>query len=217
MQCTGETRANRPLRRSLILAISSITTIVVLFRFYGHVPVEYYRYYAPGEAIAPVVTTNNDVPQPGYFKGQPEWYWDIPKYANSWSGYARTPRNKDIVVLTASDGGGHNSAIKNVLGRVLDDREKYCEAHGYTSLWLNTSRYDVGSAHRVRLLLLLPPPPTSCKLTPARPPDMVQDPRRRRGLLPVPQRRMDLAHRHRHHPHDARLRPRCRDPVSRRP
>jgi hypothetical protein len=52
-------------------------------------------------------------------------------------------------VLTASDGGGHNSAIPNVLQRVLEDREKYCEKHGYTHMWLNTSRYDIGEAHRV--------------------------------------------------------------------
>jgi hypothetical protein len=72
----------------------------------------------------------------------------VPDYAG-WNGYARNPRNRDIVVLTASDGGGHNSAIPNVLERVLDDRKKYCERHGYTNLWLNTSRYDIGEAHKV--------------------------------------------------------------------
>ncbi len=121
--------------------------MIVLFRFYGDVPVDYYRNYGPGDAIVPVAT-QNDKPQPGYFKGQPEWDWKVPDYAG-WKGYARNPRNRDIVVLTASDGGGHNSAIPNVLERVLDDREKYCERHGYTNLWLNTSRYDIGDAHRV--------------------------------------------------------------------
>lgn len=119
----------------------------MLFRFYGDVPVDYYRNYAPAEAIVPVVT-NNDKPQPGYFKAQPEWDWDVPDYAGGWKGYARKPRNRDVVVLTASDGGGHNSAIPNVLERVLDDRDKYAQKHGYTSLWLNTSRYDIGQAHR---------------------------------------------------------------------
>jgi hypothetical protein len=138
------------MHRAIVLAISAITVFIVLFRFYGDVPVEYYRNYGPGEAIAPV-TNNNDIPQPGYFKAQPEWDWSVPKYANSWDGYARTPKNRDIVVLTASDGGGHNSAIPNVLERVLDDREKYCAKHGYTNLWLNTSRYDIGDAHRVSL------------------------------------------------------------------
>lgn len=135
--------------RSIILAIATITIFVVLFRFYGDVPVEYYRNYGPGEAIPPVIVTNNDTPQPGYFKGQPEWDFSIPKHAQSMSGYARVPKNSDIVVLTASDGGGHNSAIPNVLERVLQDRESYCARHGYTNMWLNTSRYDIGEAHRV--------------------------------------------------------------------
>jgi hypothetical protein len=147
-----ETPADQPTYRTIILAISAISIFIVLFRFYGDVPVEYYRNYGPGEAIAPV-TNNNDKPQPGYFKAQPEWDWSIPKHANSWDGYARSPRNRDVVVLTASDGGGHNSAIPNVLERVLDDREKYCAKHGYTNLWLNTSRYDIGEAHRVSFSL----------------------------------------------------------------
>lgn len=134
--------------RAIILSIATLTFFIVLFRFFGDVPVEYYRNYNPGEAIAPI-ENNNDKPQPGYFKAQPEWDFSIPKFANNLDGYARTPRSKDVVVLTASDGGGHNSAIPNVLERVLDDREKYCAKHGYTNLWLNTSRYDIGDAHRV--------------------------------------------------------------------
>lgn len=140
--------ANWTPRRTIIVAVSLVTIFVVLFQFYGDVPVEYYRNYGPGETITPVAT-NNDKPQPGYFKAQPEWDFSIPKHAQTLEGYARTPRNRDIVVLTASDGGGHNSAIPNVLERVLDDREKYCAKHGYTNLWLNTSRYDIGDAHRV--------------------------------------------------------------------
>ncbi|KAF2632807.1 glycosyltransferase family 34 protein [Macroventuria anomochaeta] len=133
-------------RKPIIAAISIITALIVLFRFYGDVPVDVYRNYAPGESILPA-TTQNDKPQPGYFKAQPEWDWKVPDFAG-WKGYARNPRNRDIIVLTASDGGGHNSAIPNVLERVLDDREKYCARHGYTNLWLNTSRYDIGEAHR---------------------------------------------------------------------
>jgi hypothetical protein len=136
--------------RTALLAIAALTTTcIVLFTFISDVPVEYYRNYGTVEAIAPI-TTNNDKPQPGFFKGQPEWDWSIPEHANTFDGYARAPRNRDVVVLTASDGGGHNSAIPNVLERVLDDREKYCAKHGYRSLWLNTSRYDIGDAHRVR-------------------------------------------------------------------
>jgi|SRR5690242_1451806 len=133
--------------RPVIAAIAIVTALIVLFRFFGDVPADYYRNYAPGEAVVPT-TLKNDQPQPGYFKAQPEWDWKVPDYAG-WNGYARNPRNRDIVVLTASDGGGHNSAIPNVLERVLDDRQKYCDRHGYTNLWLNTSRYDIGEAHRV--------------------------------------------------------------------
>lgn len=136
----------------------------MLFNFFGDVPVEYYRNYAPGEAITPV-ETQNDTPQPGYFKAQPEWDWKVPKYASSFDGYARTPKNSDIVVLTASDGGGHNSAIPNVLTRVLEDRKEYCAKHGYQNLWLNTSRYDIGEAHRVSLSKV---PVTTPALIPSR-------------------------------------------------
>ena len=154
-----------PLNRPIILTIATITILIVLFRLFDDVPVdfEYYRKYTPGKSTAHVpVTTNNDKPQEGYFKTQPEWDWTVPDYSNGWKGYARKPRNRDIVVLTASDGGGHNSAIPRVLERVLDNREKYCARKGYTNLWLNTSRYDIGQAHRVsdggewRRLFLLP-------------------------------------------------------------
>jgi hypothetical protein len=188
---TTPTCANQPTRRTIILAISTITIFVVLFRFYGDVPVEYYRNYGPGEAIAPA-TTNNDTPQPGYFKDQPEWDFSIPKYAQSMSGYARTPRNKDIVVLTASDGGGHNSAIPNVLERVLDDREKYCAKHGYTNLWLNTSRYDIKEAHRVSLHRTWRLNVQQLTINPHI--DVVQDSCSFRSIPPLPQRRMGLAH-----------------------
>ena len=150
---------------------------------------DYYRNYAPGESIIPA-TVKNDEPQPGYFKAQPEWDWKVPDYAG-WKGYARNPRNRDIVVLTASDGGGHNSAIPNVLERVLDDREKYCARHGYTNLWLNTSRYDIGEAHRVsqRIQTLLNQAACLHGFL-----DLVQDPCCRRSLLYLPKRRMGLAH-----------------------
>ncbi|KAF2476633.1 uncharacterized protein BDR25DRAFT_322036 [Lindgomyces ingoldianus] len=134
-------------RRSIILAISIVTLFVVLFKFYGDVPYEYYRNYGPAEPMAPI-EVNNDKPQPGYFKSQPEWDFSVPPTAKGWNGYARVPKDRDVIVLTASDGGGHNSAIPNVLERVLDDRQKYCDRHGFTNLWLNTSRYDIGEAHR---------------------------------------------------------------------
>jgi hypothetical protein len=136
--------------RTFLFAIAalSLTTLLVLFTFLSDAPVAYYRSHAPAESTVSA-TTSNDTPQSGFFKLQPEWDWSIPKHANTLDGYARSPRNRDVVVLTASDGGGHNSAIPNVLERVLDDRLKYCAQHGYTHLWLNTSRYDIGDAHRV--------------------------------------------------------------------
>ena len=76
-----------------------------------------------------LATIQNDKPQPDNLKAQPEWDWKVLDYAG-WNGYARSPRNRDKIVLTASDGGGHNSAIRNVLERVLNGRKKYCEKHG---------------------------------------------------------------------------------------
>lgn len=135
-------------RKSIILAISIVGIFIVLFKIFGDVPLDYYRNYTPGESFSPVKHTNNDKPQPGYFKHQPEWDFSIPPSGKGWNGYAKSPRNRDVVILTASDGGGHNSAIANVLERVLEDRRQYCERHGYQNLWLNTSRYDIGEAHR---------------------------------------------------------------------
>ncbi|KAF2728473.1 hypothetical protein EJ04DRAFT_516594 [Polyplosphaeria fusca] len=134
-------------RRTILLAIGLVSFFIILFKFYGDVPYEYYRNYSPGEVLPPV-EDNNDKPQPGYFKAQPEWDFSVPRSAKGWNGYARSPKPKDVVVLTASDGGGHNSAIPDVLERVLADRKAYCDLHGYTNLWINTSRYDIGDAHR---------------------------------------------------------------------
>jgi hypothetical protein len=141
-----------PSQRSIILVISILISFGILFKLFGDVPVEYYRNYGPTEGPLPNPQPQNDTPQPGYFKAQPEWDFPVPPTAKGWAGYAKKPRNRDIVVLTASDGGGHNSAIPDVLKRVLGDRQSYCDRHGYTNLWLNTSRYDIGEAHSVCLL-----------------------------------------------------------------
>jgi hypothetical protein len=135
--------------RSIILAVALVAFFVILFNLYGDVPLDYYRNYSPGEGPLPAVALQNEKPQPGYFKNQPEWDWKIPSRGKSWDGYARKPANRDIVILTASDGGGHNSAIPNVLERGLENRQEYADKHGYINLWLNTSRYDIGTAHRV--------------------------------------------------------------------
>ncbi|KAF2264387.1 hypothetical protein CC78DRAFT_463710 [Lojkania enalia] len=133
--------------RSIILGVCIVVIFVILFKFFGDVPYEYYRNYGPAEVIAPK-EDNNDRPQPGYFKAQPEWNFDVPPSAKGWKGYAKVPRNRDVIVLTASDGGGHNGAIPNVVERVLEDRKAYCEKHGYTNMYINTGRYDIGKSHR---------------------------------------------------------------------
>lgn len=136
-------------RKSIIIAVSLVTLFIPLSYFYIDVPTSYHRAYAPGSSSpAFVLKLQNDVPQPGYFKNQPEWDWEVPDYSSRWKLYARKPKSKDVVLLTASDGGGHNSEIPNVLERVLQNREDYCARHGYTSMWLNTSRYDIGDSHR---------------------------------------------------------------------
>ncbi|KNG47458.1 glycosyltransferase family 34 protein [Stemphylium lycopersici] len=130
-----------------IVGIAVLIFFLVVLRFHDSIAIDEFRDYTTSEAVV-AVQTNNVKAQPGYFKAQPEWDWKVSQHANSHKASARKPRNKDVVILTASDGGGHNSAIPNILERVLDDRAKYCERHGYTNLWLNTSRYDIGEAHR---------------------------------------------------------------------
>ena len=143
--------ANRIPYRCIALVLALLVLSFFFSHFHHSIYIgQHYRGNTPGEAITPV-RTNNGAGQPGYFKGQPEWNWEVPEDAR-WKGNARKPQNNEIVVLTASDGLGHNSAVPNILERVLDDRAKYCARHGYTNLWLNTSRYDIGEAHRVRRL-----------------------------------------------------------------
>ncbi|KAF2020349.1 glycosyltransferase family 34 protein [Aaosphaeria arxii CBS 175.79] len=135
------------IRKPIVITLVVIGTWIILFYHYHDIPMQYYREYTSDVPLV-VVNTQNGEPQTGFFKFQPEWDFKVPTIAKGWDGYARVPRNRDVVVLTASDGGGHNSAIKDILERVIDDRKHYCEKHGYTHLWLNTSRYDVGDAHR---------------------------------------------------------------------
>lgn len=134
----------------MLLVTSIIAVFIIFFEFYGDIPDDHDRSYEPVEVTTGAMSLKqNKEPQLGYFKEQPEWDWKVPSGAKCWDGYARTPRNKDVVVLTASDGGGHNSVIPNVLQRVLEDRQKYCDRQSYTCQWLNTSRYDIRDAHRV--------------------------------------------------------------------
>ncbi|KAA8614643.1 Glyco-transf-34 domain containing protein [Pyrenophora tritici-repentis] len=135
-------------KRYIAFIAALVVPSFLLFQFHDTIPLSIAQHRDDAPAVATVpIRTNNDVHQPGYFKYQPEWNWEAPA-DESWRGNARKLQNDEIVVLTASDGLGHNSAVPNILERVLGDREKYCAKHGYTNLWLNTSRYDIGEAHR---------------------------------------------------------------------
>ncbi|KAK9239179.1 galactosyl transferase GMA12/MNN10 family-domain-containing protein [Lipomyces kononenkoae] len=54
------------------------------------------------------------------------------------------PKGSKIVVLTASDGKGHNGAISNLLQMVNENREDYCAFHGYEYQFLNISNFHSG-------------------------------------------------------------------------
>ncbi|KAK9370710.1 galactosyl transferase GMA12/MNN10 family-domain-containing protein [Lipomyces kononenkoae] len=54
------------------------------------------------------------------------------------------PKGNKIVLLTASDGKGHNGAISNLLQMVNENREDYCAFHGYTHQFLNISTFHTG-------------------------------------------------------------------------
>ena len=58
------------------------------------------------------------------------------------------PRPEQIVVLTATDGRGHNSAIKDIVQLAVQNRKEYCDAHGYINHFIDLSKYDM-SAHAV--------------------------------------------------------------------
>ncbi|KAE8858280.1 hypothetical protein PTNB29_07495 [Pyrenophora teres f. teres] len=109
--------------RCIVIIVGCVILSFLYFQFHESLPITRYRDDSPAKATVPI-KTNNDVPQPGYFKGQPEWDWAAPADA-SWRGNAQKLQNSEIVILTASDGKGHNSAVPNILERVLDDREKY--------------------------------------------------------------------------------------------
>ncbi|ENI09901.1 glycosyltransferase family 34 protein [Bipolaris maydis ATCC 48331] len=134
--------------KKLIFATFAVFFVIVPLSYRHAIPIERYREYVTGDTVVEV-KPNNERPQTQYFKLEPEWNWDVPDYASSLHGFKREPKPENIIVLTASDGGGHNNAIPNLLERVLENREEYCGRHGYTNLWLNTSRYDIGDSHRV--------------------------------------------------------------------
>jgi len=79
-----------------------------------------------------------------YFKNKPEWNYEAPLEPS-----LEPLKPEEILILTASNGGGHNAAIPNLLERIREERDSYAKRHNYTHLWLDTDKYDVGGAHPV--------------------------------------------------------------------
>jgi hypothetical protein len=59
------------------------------------------------------------------------------------------PKPHEIVIVTASDGKGHNGGIQDILGKTAQNRKEYCEYHGYNYHFVNISKFDMGDAHPV--------------------------------------------------------------------
>jgi hypothetical protein len=59
------------------------------------------------------------------------------------------PKPHEIVIVTASDGKGHNGGIEDILGKTAKNRKEYCEYHGYNYHFVNISKFDMGDAHPV--------------------------------------------------------------------
>ncbi|KAK9325261.1 galactosyl transferase GMA12/MNN10 family-domain-containing protein [Lipomyces orientalis] len=52
------------------------------------------------------------------------------------------PKGNKIVVLTATDGKGHNNEINNLFDMVTENREEYCAFHDYTYQFSNISQFQ---------------------------------------------------------------------------
>jgi hypothetical protein len=59
------------------------------------------------------------------------------------------PKPNQIVVVTASDGNGHNGGIEDILGQTSQNRKQYCAYHGYNYHFVNISKFDLEDAHPV--------------------------------------------------------------------
>jgi hypothetical protein len=59
------------------------------------------------------------------------------------------PRPDQIIILTASDGKGHNGGIQDLVGQTTKNREEYAQKHGYHYHFINITKYDIGNAHPV--------------------------------------------------------------------
>lgn len=59
------------------------------------------------------------------------------------------PKPEEIVVLTASDGKGHNNGIENLMEKAQENRQAFCDYHGYIQEFINISKYNIGHYHPV--------------------------------------------------------------------
>ncbi|KAJ8101827.1 galactosyl transferase GMA12/MNN10 family-domain-containing protein [Lipomyces tetrasporus] len=59
------------------------------------------------------------------------------------------PKGGKIVLLTATDGKGHNGAITNLLETVEENREEYCAYHDYKYQFINITKHVSPSRHPV--------------------------------------------------------------------
>lgn len=59
------------------------------------------------------------------------------------------PRANQIVILTASDGKGHNGGIQDLIGQTRTNRQDYADLHGYHYHFINITKYDLQGAHPV--------------------------------------------------------------------
>lgn len=57
---------------------------------------------------------------------------------------ASGPRPGQFILLTAAD-GGNNNGVDHMLERALQNRQEYCDAHGYICHWVDISRFDGGN------------------------------------------------------------------------
>jgi hypothetical protein len=59
------------------------------------------------------------------------------------------PDPSEVVVVTATDGKGHNGGIEDIIGQTSANRKAYCDHHGYNYHFVNISKFDLEDAHPV--------------------------------------------------------------------
>ncbi|KAK9239176.1 galactosyl transferase GMA12/MNN10 family-domain-containing protein [Lipomyces kononenkoae] len=59
------------------------------------------------------------------------------------------PKGSKVLLLTGTDGKGHNGAITGLLEQVEANREEYCAYHGYQFVFMNLTKYVTPKKHPV--------------------------------------------------------------------